>query len=76
MNSLRTFKAKTVKGEIVVVLMAKKINSLLMFRLIIIAIISFVLSGCAVRSVYVPTSQNVLLMIKQIQANGYIEVIT
>lgn len=45
-----------------------------MERLIYIAISCFLLSSCAVRSVYVPTSQNVTLFDnkKQVQANAYI----
>jgi hypothetical protein len=45
-----------------------------MNRFIAIAITCFIVSSCAVRSVYVPTSQNVVLLNdkKQIQANGYI----
>lgn len=45
-----------------------------MERLIYIAISCFLVSSCAVRSVYVPTSQNVTLFDnkKQVQANAYI----
>lgn len=44
-----------------------------MIRLAAIFLVIFC-SGCAVRSVYVPTSQNVILLNdkKQVQANGYI----
>ncbi len=45
-----------------------------MLRLLFIIIICLIFSGCAVRSVYVPTSQNIMLFDdhKQIQANAYI----
>ena len=45
-----------------------------MFRTILIALCTLILSGCAVRSVYVPTSQNVVLFDdkKQIQADAYV----
>jgi len=45
-----------------------------MFKSLFIAIIFLIISSCAVRSVYVPTSQNVVLFDdkKQIQANAYL----
>ena len=45
-----------------------------MLRTVFIALCTLILSGCAVRSVYVPTSQNVALFDdkKQIQANAYV----
>ncbi len=45
-----------------------------MFKILSIITFCFVLSGCAVRSVYVPTSQNVVLFDdkKQIQTNAYV----